>query len=106
MSGQVDQAPGTSVANEWLRRVDAEYSSAAVVQNYTLWLIQAGASPDLIRDGLRIVDDELVHAEMSHAVYVEAGGQDMPAINQDSLGLKRQSEDIYEDLIRVGVQFF
>ena len=106
MSGEVEPSPPTSVADEWLRRVDAEYQSAAVVQNYTLWLIQAGASPDLIRDGLRIVDDELVHAEMSHQVYVSAGGCEMPAIDQDNLGLRRMSEDIYEDLIRVGVQFF
>jgi 1,2-phenylacetyl-CoA epoxidase catalytic subunit len=106
VSGEVEQSPLASVASEWLRRVDAEYQSAAVVQNYTLWLIQAGASPDLIRDGLRIVDDELVHAEMSYQVYVEAGGRDVPAIDQDNLGLRRMSEDIYEDLIRVGVQFF
>lgn len=106
VSSEIAQVPQASVAEEWLRRVDAEYQSAALVQNYTLWLIQAGASPDLIRDGLRIVDDELVHAEMSHQVYVEAGGTSVPAIDQESLGLHRQSEHIYEDLIRVAVEFF
>lgn len=106
MSDEIGSEQLANVAEEWLRRVDAEYQSAALVQNFTLWLIQAGASPDLIRDGLRIVDDELVHAELSHKVYVEAGGTSVPTIDQESLGLHRQSEHIYEDLIRVAVEFF
>ncbi|MEO7331341.1 MAG: ferritin-like domain-containing protein, partial [Minicystis sp.] len=48
-----------AVRGEWLRRVQAEYRSAAVTQQLTLWLIQMGASPDLISAGLRIVRDEL-----------------------------------------------
>ena len=94
------------IAAEWLRRVEAEYHSAAATQHYTLWLIQAGASPDLIRDGLRIVDDELVHAELSYQVYQAAGGQGMPTLDRASLGLDRQCEALEDDLLRVAVSMF
>ncbi len=106
LSEGVASDPLHAVANEWLRRVEAEYHSAAAAQHYTLWLIQAGASPDLIRDGLRIVDDELVHAELSHHVYRTAGGSEPPSLRQEALGLERQSENLHEDLLLVGVSFF
>ena len=66
--------------DEWERRIEAEYRSAAITQNLVLWLIQMGASPDLVHDGLRIVTDEMAHAELSHAVFVAAGGQGPPRI--------------------------
>ena len=57
------RTPATdAVRSEWLRRVEAEYRSAAITQHLTLWLIQIGASPDLLRAGLRIAGDELTHA--------------------------------------------
>jgi len=62
------------VTAEWRRRTQAEYTSAAIAQQVTLWLIQLGAPPDLIRDGLRIVEDELAHSEMSAVVADDAGG--------------------------------
>jgi len=37
------------------------------------WLLQLGASPTLLHDGVRIIDDELVHAEMAFAVVSETG---------------------------------
>lgn len=95
-----------SISEEWLRRVEAEYRSAAMAHHYTLWLIQVGASPDLIRDGLAIVEDEISHAELSHQVYVEAGGTDTPNLDRDSLGLTRRSDELYEDLLRIAVSFF
>jgi 1,2-phenylacetyl-CoA epoxidase catalytic subunit len=92
---------------EWLHRVEAEYRSAAITQHLTLWLIQVGASPDLIRDGLRIVDDEMVHAEMSHGVYVAAGGADAPSIDREQLALPRSSGRALElDLASWGVRIF
>lgn len=94
------------IAAEWLRRVEAEYHSAAATQHYTLWLIQAGASPDLIRDGLRIVDDELVHAELSYQVYLAAGGDSMPKLDRDSLCLERKCQELEDDLLRVAVSIF
>ena len=62
------------VREEWRARIAAEYTSAAVTQHLVLWLIQAGAPPDLIDAGLAIVADELVHSRMSHEVYVAASG--------------------------------
>src|SRR5262245_36128671 len=70
--------PTEAVKYEWLRRVEAEYRSAARTQHLTLWLIQIGASPDLVRAGLRIAGDEIVHAEMSHRVFLAAGGEGSP----------------------------
>src|SRR5262245_26733130 len=66
-----------AVRGEWARRIGAEYRSAAITQHLTLWLIQMGASPDLIDSGLRIVKDELAHARLSHRVYTAAKGRAM-----------------------------
>ena len=71
------------VRAEWRARIAAEYTSAAITQHLVLWLIQAGAPPDLIDAGLAIVADELVHSRMSHEVYVAAGGTLPPAIERD-----------------------
>ena len=102
------EAPASErVRKEWLRRVEAEYRSAAISQELTLWLIQVGASPDLIKDGLRIVSDELGHAELSHQVYVEGGGVTPPAIGRETLRLRRQTSESLETAItRAGVEVF
>jgi hypothetical protein len=95
------------VRAEWLRRVQAEYRSAAVAQHLTLWLIQLGASPDLITAGLRVVKDELTHARMSHRVYSAAGGRETPHLAQETLGLSRPpSEPLLLSTTRAGVEVF
>jgi hypothetical protein len=95
------------VLGEWLRRVEAEYRSAAITQHLTLWLIQIGASPDLISDGLRIVEDELAHAELSHAVYTDGGGTKAPHLVRESLALPRCPGDPLElDVLRASVDVF
>ncbi len=76
-----------SVRHEWLRRVEAEYRSSAISQELTLWLTRIGASPDLIHEGLRIADDEIVHAELSFAAYVAAGGSEGPRLERETLGI-------------------
>jgi hypothetical protein len=91
---------------EWLRRVEAEYRSAAITQNLVLWLIQLGASPDLIKDGLRIVTDELKHAELSHLTYRAGGGEAPPHIVRETLGLKRTSDPLEHDVTRTAVETF
>ncbi|MDI1446052.1 ferritin-like domain-containing protein [Polyangium sp. 6x1] len=100
-------AASEAVRAEWLRRVHAEYRSAAITQHLTLWLIQLGVSPDLIHDGLRIVKDELAHARMSHATYRAAGGKEMPILAQETLGLRRNpSEPLHLGAARAGVEVF
>jgi hypothetical protein len=95
------------VRREWLRRVEAEYRSAAITQELVLWLIRIGASPDLIKDGLRIVGDELRHAELSSLVYQQGGGQEPPQIVRESLGLPRSgAEPLEHDVTRAAVEVF
>jgi hypothetical protein len=91
------------VKREWQLRVEAEYKSAAFAHNLVLWIIQLGLSPDLIRDGLRVVEDELEHAEMSHEVHVAAGGQGLPVLDRTGLGVPRNPRVPLEvDLVEWG----
>jgi 1,2-phenylacetyl-CoA epoxidase catalytic subunit len=94
------------VRAEWRARIAAEYTSAAVTQSFVLWLMQAGAPPDLIDAGLVIVSDELVHSRMSHDVYVAAGGTEPPALDRARLGLARRNEMLEADLLSAGVRIF
>jgi hypothetical protein len=95
------------IRQEWLRRVEAEYRSAAITQHTTLWLIQIGASPDLIEAGLQIVRDELVHAQMSHLVYQAAGGEGGPTLVRETLGLNRNERHPLElDAARAALGVF
>lgn len=99
--------PSEHVRGEWARRVEAEYRSAALTHHLTLWLIQLGAPHGLLRTGLRIVSDELAHAELSGAVYRAAGGQTLPQLERDTLRLPRTSgEPLERDLMRVAVEQF
>jgi hypothetical protein len=92
------------VRHEWRARIAAEYTSAAIAQQVTLWLIQAGAPPDLITAGLAIVADELEHSRLSHEVYRAAGGTLPPAIVREHLGLARTAaleHDLLSAIVRV-----
>ncbi len=102
-----DVPASAAVIAEWGRRVEAEYRSAAITHHLTLWLIQMGASPDLIHDGLRIVADELAHAELSHATFVDAGGGGLAPIPRESLALRRRpGETLETSVVRYGVEVF
>ncbi|MFN3197388.1 MAG: ferritin-like domain-containing protein [Bradymonadia bacterium] len=91
---------------EWARRVEAEYRSSAITQHLTLWLTQIGASPDLIRAGLVIAEDELVHAEMSHQVLLNAGGALPGPLDRQSLGLQARGGPLEHDVLRVVIDVF
>jgi hypothetical protein len=94
------------VLEEWRRRVESEYRSAAFTQNLTLWLTQAAASPELIREGLRIAEDELAHSELSYDAYRVAGGDDPPIIDLNLLSLPRRGETLDIDIVCVAVEMF
>jgi hypothetical protein len=95
------------VRAEWRNRIAAEYGSAAITQHFVLWLIQVGASPDLIDDGLAIVKDELTHAALSAEVHAAAGGTAAPAIDRAALALPRRPDVALElDLLRAALQVF
>jgi hypothetical protein len=95
-----------TVREEWRARIAAEYTSAAITQHLVLWLIQAGAPPDLIDAGLAIVADELAHSRLSHEVYVAAGGDRPPALDREQLGLARMHARLEDDILRVAVRVF
>lgn len=96
------------VIAEWQRRTAAEYRSAALTQHLTLWLIQIGASPDLIHAGLRIVEDELMHAQLSRQVVVAAGGTTAPLqLARANLGLHGAEDEALErSVVRACVGIF
>jgi hypothetical protein len=95
------------VRAEWRARIAAEYGSAAITQHLVLWLIQLGAPPDVIDDGLRIVKDELEHSRLSHETYLAAGGGPPAALDRDNLGLVRRPDiELELDVLRAGLQVF
>ena len=94
------------VQEEWRRRVEAEYRSAAFTQHLTLWLTQVAASPDLIREGLRIAEDELAHSELSYDVYRAAGGEQPPVLDLNQLSLPRRGEALDVNVACVAVEMF
>jgi len=104
----VPVAPASDrVRAEWRARIAAEYGSAAITQHLVLWLIQVGAPPDVIDDGLRIVKDELEHSRLSHETYVAAGGGAPPALDRNTLALPRRNDLPLElDIVRTATQVF
>ena len=104
--GHLPEAVSARVREEWRARIAAEYTSAAITQALVLWLIQAGAPPDLMEAGLAIVADELAHSRMSHEVYANAGGTEPPAIDRTQLGLARTHEILEHDILRAAVRVF
>ncbi len=85
-------AAPAAVRNEWRRRAEAEYCSAAVTHHLTQWLLLLAAPPSLVRGGLRIVGDELAHSELSYRVYRSAGGDEPPRLLREALVLPRAPE--------------
>jgi hypothetical protein len=98
--------PPPHVGEEWLRRVEAEYTSCAITASFVQWLVRLGAPPELIRDGLRVVDDELEHATLSARVAAEAGCTDPPRLVQESLGLQRSEAPLWLDTLWATVESF
>ena len=93
--------------DEWNERAAREYGSGAVAHHFTLWLIQLGASPDLIRAGLDVVEDELRHAEMCRALVTSAGQMPLPVLPQEGLELTRREDTPLEhDLLRYCISAF
>lgn len=101
-------AASARVIEEWQRRIAAEYRSSAITQHLTLWLTQIGASPDLILAGLRIAEDELAHARLSHEVVVAAGGAAEPLpLDRAELGLSAyEGEALEHSVLRACVGIF
>lgn len=95
-----------AVRREWTRRIEAEYRSSAQTQHLTLWLIQLGAPRELIDDGLRIVHDELDHAELSVEVCAEAGADTPPAIRQADLEIRGGQGPLESRILEATIEVF
>lgn len=98
------------VIEEWLRRVEAEYRSTAIATHLALWLVQIGASPDLVKDALVIARQELGHAIVSQKVYVAAcrpGAAMGLGLDRATLEITRHSDEPLEyDVARVCLEVF
>jgi len=95
-----------AVRREWLRRVEAEYRSAALTSSLSHWLIQLSAPVKLIELALDIVADELAHAELSHRVYQAADGRKQLRLTRETLGLPRSPLPLEHDVLLHGVEVF
>jgi len=95
-----------AVRKEWLRRIEAEYRSAAVTSSLSHWLIQLSAPVKLIELSLGIVADELAHAELSHQVYRVADGRQQLQLARETLGLPRSRLPLEHDVLLHGVEVF
>jgi hypothetical protein len=103
----LEPADSKAIQSEWLRRTEAEYSSAVLTQHLTLWLMQLVAPFELTRAGLAIVEDELVHSELSHQVYIAAGGKQPVDLKAKRLGLADVPRaQLLEGVVRAGVESF
>ncbi|HEV2758634.1 MAG TPA: ferritin-like domain-containing protein [Acidimicrobiales bacterium] len=100
------EEPADLVAREWRRRTQAEYGSAAIAHQVTLWLLQEGGPPDLIRDGLRIVEDELSHSELSAAVMGASGGAAAPPVIDGASLVLAAGQDPRGALVAAITRFF
>jgi 1,2-phenylacetyl-CoA epoxidase catalytic subunit len=94
-----------TIRAEWARRVVAEYRSCAATQELVLWLTQIGASPDLIRMGMRVAEDELGHAEGSAEVLAAAGGRIEGVLDRRLLSLPA-TEPREAGVVRATVELF
>lgn len=101
--------PPTSsvVLGTWADRVQAEYATGAAATQLALWLMQIGASPDLIVAGLRAAEEEIDHAARSFEICKLAGLSSPRVIPRESLGLPRNpAAPLEHDIVRGCLRVF
>jgi len=92
-------SPASPIHREWRNRVIAEYRSAALAAQVSHWMIQCGLEDRLLRIALRVVADELDHAELSHSCLLALGGEDQPAALQVDHLAHPPTGDVLTDLL-------
>jgi hypothetical protein len=90
----------------WQQQVRAEYASAALTAEFTHWLLQLGAPPELVCQALTIAQDEVTHAQLCHAVVVAAGSEDVIAHDAAQLRLPQIHQDLRKDCLAVLLSFY
>lgn len=90
----------------WVGQVRAEYASAALASEFSHWLCQLEAPPELIRQSLRIAQDEIKHAETCHQVVLATGLTSNIHLNQQQLSFAKPYVDLRKNFLAALLQFF
>jgi hypothetical protein len=109
MPGTVDTNPPASeiVRNSWAHRVEVEYATGACAAQLAWWLLQIGASPDLVLAANRVVAEELDHAARSVEICELAGLRQARAIPREALTMARDpSAPLEHELVRGCLRVF
>lgn len=94
------------IQDYWLKQSAAEYNSASRTIHLVHWMQKAAMSPDLIRDAIRIADDEMVHAQMCYLIASESGSNSILSNENLSLSLTKRYEDLRYNILHVLVESF
>lgn len=90
----------------WYNQAIAEYTSSARTVELCHWMQQSAISPDLIRDAIRISDDEMVHAKICYEVAVKVGCTKALPLDKMQLSLTREFEPLTKAILLVIVQSY
>ncbi|NQZ33089.1 MAG: ferritin-like domain-containing protein [Oceanospirillaceae bacterium] len=94
------------VQHYWYNQAIAEYTSAARTVELSHWMQRLAFSPDLIRDAIRISDDEMVHAQMCFDLAKLAGSEKNLPLNNMQLILPQEYPLLGKSLLIVLVQSY
>lgn len=95
------------VRNSWAHRVEVEYATGACAAQLAWWLLQIGASPDLVLAANTVVAEELDHAALSVEICELAGLSAMRAIPREALTMARDpSAPLEHELVRGCLRVF
>ncbi len=94
------------VQHYWRSQAIAEFTSSARTVELTHWMQRLAFSPDLIRQAIRISDDEMVHAKMCFDLARLAGSEvNLPA-DQLRLSLQQEYTELKKSFLLVLVQSY
>lgn len=99
--------PTARARQEWANRVRAEYRSAAITARLLHLAIATGLPRELLDTALRIVRDELDHAELSHACLAAIGGGSLPVdLSLDALAPPAHADGPLAELVHHALHSF
>lgn len=87
------------ITHFWRSQVKAEYGSAAISAEFSQWLLQVGASPDLVKQCLDIAKDEVDHALLCHQVLLAAGDTDPVSFADSTLHMLSHHDDLRKNVL-------
>lgn len=90
----------------WYNQAIAEYTSSARTVELSHWMQRLSISPDLIRQAIRISDDEMVHAQMCYETAQALGCTQGLPLDKMPLTLKQEFEPLAKSMLLVLVQSY